>query len=964
MKLKFLPHITLFSFLLLAEIPHAFAQPANDNPCSATNMGTLPAPGACVGGLQNGAPTTLNNQSTVGATGATPYVYQTGCSGGGQQASPALDTWYSFVASGNQVNVNITGFPNASVALWTGACNNLQAWGCANIPAGGSGTLTAYQLVIGQTYWIEISGNNATATDASFTLAVDNDIDCNDCLQTASITATPAPVNGGYTAGQVVTFCYTVSGWIQQNTNWFHGVQITYGAGWTGGITNPNPANTVQNIPGPGSDGDWLFFPTGIGTVNGQPWGTGFYFDTPDAGTNANNNFGDNCDGAGCSWTFCWDLTVGACTPGMNLNVTVNTSGDGESGSWSNNGCNDDNATSFNAIGICCGPPTMTQTNVTCFGGTNGTATATPGSGASPWDFVWTNAGGTTIQTANNVAGANTVSGLAAGTYNVTITDNNGCVSTGTVTITQPPLLTATQAHTNPPCFGGTTTATITATGGVAPYNVSWTGTTSGNPGGTEIAASGGTYNMTALGAGTYNVTVTDASGCTATVAVVVTVPAAVAVTGVPTNPACVGGTGSILVTGSGGTAGYNISWSGAASGNPAGTEIAASGGTYTITGLLAGSYTVTITDANGCTTNTPVTINPGVTIDANITPVAAQCLTGNSFNFSGSGSTISSGSITSYSWNFGAGATPATGSGVNPPAVTYSTAGTITVSLTVSNGTCTNTENLSVTINAPPTISGTPTPVTCNGGTNGSINVTASGGNPGYNVSWAGPSSGNPAGTEIAASGGSYNITGLAAGSYTITVTSAAGCVATTTVNVTQPTAVTASNTTTPVSCNGGTNGVGTITASGGTAGYNVSWTGTTSGNPAGTEIAASGGTYNMTGLGAGTYNVTVTDANGCTATTTVTITQPTGVTASNTTTPVSCNGGTNGVGTITASGGTAGYNVSWTGTTSGNPAGTEIAASGGTYNMTGLGAGTYNVTVTDANGCTATTTVTITQP
>jgi gliding motility-associated-like protein len=258
---------------------------------------------------------------------------------------------------------------------------------------------------------------------------------------------------------------------------------------------------------------------------------------------------------------------------------------------------------------------------------------------------------------------------------------------------------------------------------------------------------------------------------------------------------------------------------------------------------------------------------------------------------------------------------------------------------------------------------SNTSTNVVCNNGSNGSALISASGGIAPYQISWTGTTSGNPPGNEISVSGGTYNLTGLVAGTYNITVTGTHGCTATTTVTITSPTVLSASNTTTNTSCNGN-NGSGVITAIGGTAPYNVSWTGTTSGNPAGNEIAASGGTYTVTNLTAGTYNVTVTDANGCTATTTVMISAPTTLNVSNIATNVSCNGGANGSGIITATGGTAPYNVSWTGTTSGNPAGNEIAASGGTYTVTGLTVGTYNITVTDANGCTAATAVTVNQP
>ena len=322
------------------------------------------------------------------------------CQGGtADQQAPSLDVWYSFVATGTTVNVNITpGVPalaSPNIGLWTGTCAALTAGGCGIGNAAGNLTAVFTQITIGQTYYIQVGGNTTTST-GNFNMSVDNDIDCNDCLTTFSMTASPLPVFGGYAPGQVVTFCYTISSWVQQNTNWLHGIQITMGAGWTGAITGTVPAATVQN-PGPGFDGAWYYSATGLGTGAGA----GFYFETVSGGTNASNNFGDN--GLG-SWTFCWNLTVDpGCAAGSDLSVTVNTTGDGETGSWVSLGCVDDPPYVFSAQGSCC-LPTMASTP-TCITGATGTATATPVGAGGPFTYLWT-PGGQTTQTATGLTAA------------------------------------------------------------------------------------------------------------------------------------------------------------------------------------------------------------------------------------------------------------------------------------------------------------------------------------------------------------------------------------------------------------------------------------------------------------------------------------------------------------------------------------------------------------------------------
>lgn len=344
-------------------------------------------------------------------------------------------------------------------------------------------------------------------------------------------------------------------------------------------------------------------------------------------------------------------------------------------------------------------------------------------------------------------------------------------------------------------------------------------------------------------------------------------------------NVTCCGASnGAIDILAFGGTAPYNIAWTGPVSGNPIGNEINSNFGNYIINGLPAGFYTISLTDANGCITQ----------ISAIITEPA--CLIG---------------SVTS-------------------------------------------------------------TNCLCFGDQSGSITITSVGGVAPYDVSWAGPVNGNPIGTEIAASGGSYTINGLPAGVYTVTVTDANGCIATTTLTIAQPAAALIGSivNTTNNFCFGNSNGSAIVSASNGTAPYQVSWLGPVSGNPAGVEIAASGGSYPINGLPAGVYTATVTDANSCSDSTTFTITQPAQITVSSTTANVACFGDSTGSSNVTVAGGVAPYHVSWSGPVSGNPAGTEIAAAGGSYNITNLPAGSYTVTVLDDNNCSTPTNFMILQP
>ncbi|MFN3404910.1 MAG: hypothetical protein ACK40G_12495, partial [Cytophagaceae bacterium] len=448
------------------------------------------------------------------------------------------------------------------------------------------------------------------------------------------------------------------------------------------------------------------------------------------------------------------------------------------------------------------------STNVSCNGGSNGSATVTASGGTSPYTYSWAPSGGT---------GA-TTTGRTAGSYTVTVTDAASATATATVTITQPTAISTSGSQTNVSCFGGSNgSITVAPFGGTPGYTYSWAPS-----GGTSATASG-------RSAGTYTVTVTDANGCTATRTYTLTQPSS-PVSGFTavTNVACFGGSnGAINLTPSGGTPGYTYNW---------GSGITSEDRT----GLAAGTYTVVITDANGCTG----TVTTSVTQPSS--PVSGSTVVTNVACFGGSNGAINltpSGGTPGYTYNWG--------SGITTEDRTSLAAGTYTVVITDANS-CTGTVTASVTQPSSPVSGSTVvTNVACFGGSNGAINLTPSGGTPGYTYNW-----GSGITTE--------DRTGLAAGTYTVVITDANSCTGTVTASVTQPSSpVSGSTVVTNVACFGGSNGAINLTPSGGTPGYTYNW---------GSGIT----TEDRTGLAAGTYTVVITDANSCTGTVTASITQP----------------------------------------------------------------------------------------
>jgi gliding motility-associated-like protein len=546
------------------------------------------------------------------------------------------------------------------------------------------------------------------------------------------------------------------------------------------------------------------------------------------------------------------------------------------------------------------------QTNVLCRGNATGSATITATGGTAGYTYLWSPSGGT----------AATASSLAAGSYNVTVTDSKGCTKTVAVTITQPAsnLSASISSQTNVLCFGNNSgAATVSATGGTPGYTYLWSPS-----GGTAATASG-------LIAGTYSCVVKDQNNCSFTAVAVITQPIAALTVTVPThtNVLCFGNaTGVANSNVTGGTLPFTYLWS-----PTGGTAASASG-------LTAGTYTVTVRDGNNCTGTASVVITQPVSaISASLSSQTNVLCFGTSIGAATVSATGGTGSYT-YTWT-PSGGTAATASSL--------TAGTYTCTVKDANN-CTTT--VTATITQPATLLGSSitasTNVLCRGNATGAATVTAIGGSGLYTYLWA-PSGGTAA-----------SANSLTAGTYTVTVSDANGCniPSTATVTITQPAAILSATATSPlfngnnISCNGGSNGSINLSPAGGTSPYTFSWTGP------GSYTAS---TEDISGLSAGTYSVTVTDAHGCTTTLTKPITQPAVLGLTSVVTNATCPAFTNGAINITVSGGTSPYSFAWSG---------PSAFSAATEDILGLASGNYTVTITDANGCTKISTITVTQP
>lgn len=478
------------------------------------------------------------------------------------------------------------------------------------------------------------------------------------------------------------------------------------------------------------------------------------------------------------------------------------------------------------------------------------------------------------------------------GPYTVTVTGSNGCTTSTQV---------AYSANITPPSLsisGGTLNCTATSTTVSVTSNVSnsayqWSGG--------SITGGNGTAIITVNAGGTYTTTVTSpANGCTSTASFSVAVDTIkpTVVIAPPSVLTCINPVVQLNATGSSQGPSIIYLWSGPA--------IISAANTLTPTVAAAGPYTTTITNvANGCSATGTVTVVESIQISVAIENVLLPACFGNA---TGSATAVASLGISPYTYVWSNGATTAQ--------ISNLTAGTYTVTATDAGG-C--TEDGSVTISQPTAIvlSVSATAETGQGQNNGTATAAPSGGIQPYTYLWSNTQT-------------TPTITGLAPGVYTATATDANGCTAAQTVTVNSFNCTfNASLSTINVTCNNAGNGSATVVLANELLPVVYQWSNL-------------GSTQTVNNLAPGIYTVTVTDASNCPVIVSATIQEPAPLTVNTSTTSLSAVGANDGTATASPSGGTAPYTYLWSNNVT-------------TATISGLAAGSYTVTVTDANGCTS---------
>lgn len=610
-------------------------------------------------------------------------------------------------------------------------------------------------------------------------------------------------------------------------------------------------------------------------------------------------------DNTGCSSTA--SITVGAASLSVSGNVSNATCSGGNDGAisltvngnnntynyfWSNNsnaqsianltpgsyavtvsnadGCSATQSFSISQAGSNI-TATLSSVDPTCYGASNGTINVSVSGGQAPYTFNW----GNNITTQNRT-------GLTASNYTVTVADASGCSVVKSVSLAQMPPIAINPTKVDANCANGTAgSINLAVAGGAAGYTYQWN---DNNP----------NANRTGLTAGAYSVVVTDANGCSASVV------ASIASTGSIDANFNYAGTycapsAAVSFTNAGTQNGVTHVWQ--LEGNNTSSQAAPS---YTY--ASAGSYTVAHTVSNAVCSNTvtkTINVKPQPAIAASVEQIPC--------NGGGDGSitlNVTNG-LPPYAFNWGSDVTSQNRMNLG--------VGNYNVVVTDANN-CSSSYSAAIVDGSPINVSENHNNVTCHSGTNGSINITATGGILPYSYRW---SNGDMA----------EDIANVPAAQYIVTVTDAHDCSAITSIAVTQPEALQVSLSKTDATCYGASTGAVSVSVTGGVQPLSYLWSNAVQ-------------QANLSNVQAGGYTLSVTDAAGCRVVANATVAQPQAITINETLVNPTCFGRGDGSIALAANGGAGTYTFKLN---NNNVQGV----------INGLQAGVYHVEAIDASGC-----------
>ncbi len=546
----------------------------------------------------------------------------------------------------------------------------------------------------------------------------------------------------------------------------------------------------------------------------------------------------------------------------------------------------------------------VTGSNLDCYGGTNGKAQVSISGGSGSYSISWSNG-----------ANINQINGLEVGTYTVSVKDKiTGCSVVGAYVVESPdPITIIDETIKDVKCYGDNTgSIKIVSTGGTGMYSVTWVSSSS------TTTTPPGIQTLNDIFSDDYTVTVKDEKNCTFSKSYTVSQPSEALTSSATIKDAtCYSqATGSIDLEVWGGTPNYLYTWS-------TGSNV------QDVNSLNEGTYSVLVTDLNGCTINPSFYLGQPAILNGNLTATDVLC-NGES---NGEVQVVMSGGTTPYTYAW---SNLETVFSINNAVLSNIPADTYHLKVTDANN-CKYSDNTTVIEPSKFISSHTFTNISCYGGGDGKIDITVSGATPTYTYSWK-----NELGDIVSTD---QDITNVPASVYTVTISDQHNCTKVITQELKQPSSpIAVIEDKVDVKCYAENTGEIELKTTGGTSPYSYNWT-------------TGQITSHITGLVAMTYNYVVTDSKACTYSKSVQITQPAQpLNVVESKSDVICFGESNGNVNLNVTGGTTPYSYKW---------------KNGLYNLSntnkdliGYPAESYNYIVTDGNDCIQTGIITINEP